>query len=146
MTGSSQTAEAAFDQWRDVPAPKRGEVVRQIGDAFRERKKDLGALISLEMGKILAEAEGEVQELIDVCDFAVGQSRMLYGFSMHSERPGHRMFEQYHPLGPVGVITAFNFPGCRMVLERHAGADCRRYCCLEALEQGPALRHCCKHR
>ncbi len=106
----SQTARAAFDQWRDVPAPKRGEVVRQIGGAFRERKKDLGALISLEMGKILAEAEGEVQELIDVCDFAVGQSRMLYGFSMHSERPSHRMFEQYHPLGPVGVITAFNFP------------------------------------
>ena len=105
-----QTAGAAFGQWRDVPAPKRGEVVRQIGAAFRERKKDLGALISLEMGKILAEAEGEVQELIDVCDFAVGQSRMLYGFSMHSERPGHRMFEQYHPLGPVGVITAFNFP------------------------------------
>jgi len=106
----SQTAIAAFRRWRDVPAPKRGEVVRQIGGAFRERKKDLGALISLEMGKILAEAEGEVQELIDVCDFAVGQSRMLYGFSMHSERPGHRMFEQYHPLGPVGVITAFNFP------------------------------------
>ena len=105
-----QTATAAFCQWRDVPAPKRGEVVRQIGAAFRERKKDLGALISLEMGKILAEAEGEVQELIDVCDFAVGQSRMLYGFSMHSERPGHRMFEQYHPLGPIGVITAFNFP------------------------------------
>ena len=106
----AQAAEAAFRQWRDVPAPKRGEVVRQIGNAFRERKKDLGALISLEMGKILAEGEGEVQELIDVCDFAVGQSRMLYGFSMHSERPGHRMFEQYHPLGPVGVITAFNFP------------------------------------
>ncbi len=105
-----QTAQAAFRLWRDVPAPKRGEVVRQIGNAFRERKKDLGALISLEMGKILAEAEGEVQELIDVCDFAAGQSRMLYGFSMHSERPGHRMFEQYHPLGPVGVITAFNFP------------------------------------
>ncbi len=105
-----QAAEAAFNQWRDVPAPRRGEVVRQIGNAFRERKKDLGALISLEMGKIPAEAEGEVQELIDICDFAVGQSRMLYGFSMHSERPGHRMFEQYHPLGPVGVITAFNFP------------------------------------
>jgi aldehyde dehydrogenase (NAD+) len=106
----SQTAQAAFMQWRDVPAPNRGEVVRRIGDAFRERKKDLGALISLEMGKILAEGEGEVQELIDLCDFAVGQSRMLYGFSMHSERPGHRMLEQYHPLGPVGVITAFNFP------------------------------------
>ncbi len=103
-------AEAAFMQWRDVPAPKRGEVVRQIGLAFREHKSDLAALISLEMGKILPEAEGEIQELIDMCDFAAGQSRMLYGVSMHSERPGHRMFEQYHPLGPVGVITAFNFP------------------------------------
>ena len=103
-------AGSAFREWRMVPAPKRGEVVRQIGDAFRERKKDLGELISLEMGKIRAEGEGEVQELIDVCDFAVGQSRMLYGLTMHSERPRHRMYEQWHPLGPVGVITAFNFP------------------------------------
>jgi aldehyde dehydrogenase (NAD+) len=106
----AQAAEAAFRLWRDVPAPQRGEVVRRIGDAFREKKDDLGALISLEMGKILQEANGEVRELIDLCDFAVGQSRMLYGLSMPSERPGHRMFEQYHPLGPVGVITAFNFP------------------------------------
>jgi len=105
-----QEARAAFLQWRDVPSPKRGEAVRRIGAAFRERKEDLGALISIEMGKIRTEGEGEVQELIDMCDFAVGQSRMLYGFSMHSERPGHRMFEQYHPLGPIGVITAFNFP------------------------------------
>jgi aldehyde dehydrogenase (NAD+) len=103
-------ARAAFMQWRDVPAPKRGELVRLIGAAFREKKKDLGELLSLEMGKIRAEGEGEVQELIDMCDFAVGQSRMLYGLSMHSERFGHRMFEQYHPLGPIGVITAFNFP------------------------------------
>ncbi len=103
-------ARAAFMRWRDVPAPKRGELVRRIGAAFREKKKDLGELISLEMGKIRAEGEGEVQELIDMCDFAVGQSRMLYGLSMHSERTGHRMFEQYHPLGPIGVITAFNFP------------------------------------
>ncbi len=106
----ARAAEAAFMQWRDVPAPKRGEVVRQIGVAFREHKNDLAALISLEMGKILPEGEGEVQESIDMCDFAAGQSRMLYGFSMHSERLGHRMLEQYHPLGPVGVITAFNFP------------------------------------
>ncbi len=105
----SRAAEA-FREWRAVPAPKRGEVVRQIGNAFRAVKKDLGALISLEMGKIRAEGEGEVQELIDICDFAVGQSRMLYGYTMHSERPRHRMYEQYHPLGPVGVITAFNFP------------------------------------
>ena len=105
-----QAAHEAFLGWRDVPAPKRGEVVRLIGEALRERKKQLGELISIETGKILAEGEGEVQEAIDMCDFAVGQSRMLYGLSMHSERPGHRMFEQYHPLGPIGVITAFNFP------------------------------------
>ncbi|MEW6673421.1 MAG: aldehyde dehydrogenase family protein [Thermodesulfobacteriota bacterium] len=100
----------AFRQWRLVPAPKRGEIVRQIGNALRRHKKELGALVSLEVGKIRVEGEGEVQEMIDIADFAVGQSRMLYGLSMHSERSGHRMFEQWHPLGPVGVITAFNFP------------------------------------
>jgi len=103
-------ATEAFKEWRMVPAPRRGEVVRQIGEAMREHKKALGALISVEVGKIRAEAEGEVQEMIDICDFAVGQSRMLYGRTMHSERPGHRMYEQWHPLGPIGVITAFNFP------------------------------------
>ncbi len=103
-------AAEAFKEWRTVPAPKRGEIVRQLGNAFRERKTELGALVSLEMGKIRAEGEGEVQEMIDMADFAVGQSRMLYGLTMQSERPSHRMFEQWHPLGPVGVITAFNFP------------------------------------
>jgi aldehyde dehydrogenase (NAD+) len=103
-------AEEAFREWRMVPAPRRGDIVREIGNAVRARKKELGALVSLEVGKMRAEAEGEVQEMIDICDFAVGQSRMLYGFSMHSERPRHRMYEQYHPLGPIGVITAFNFP------------------------------------
>jgi len=103
-------AQKAFQEWQKVPAPKRGEIVRQLGDALRENKKDLGALVSLEMGKIRAEGEGEVQEMIDIADFAVGQSRMLYGLTMHSERPEHRMYEQWHPLGPVGVITAFNFP------------------------------------
>jgi aldehyde dehydrogenase (NAD+) len=103
-------ARAAFEAWRTVPAPKRGEIVRQIGDRVRVYKKELGALLSLEVGKIRAEAEGEIQEMIDICDFAVGQSRMLYGLSMHSERPSHRMYEQWHPLGPIGVITAFNFP------------------------------------
>ncbi|MDY0039198.1 MAG: aldehyde dehydrogenase family protein [Desulforhabdus sp.] len=103
-------ATEAFKEWRMVPAPKRGEVVRQIGEAMREHKKALGALISVEVGKIQAEAEGEVQEMVDICDFAVGQSRMLYGRTMHSERPKHRMYEQWHPLGPIGVITAFNFP------------------------------------
>ena len=101
---------AAFEQWRRTPAPKRGDIVRQIGNALRDHKKDLGELVSLEMGKIKEEGEGEVQEMIDITDFALGQSRMLYGLSMHSERSGHRMFEQWHPVGPVGVITAFNFP------------------------------------
>jgi aldehyde dehydrogenase (NAD+) len=103
-------AAEAFGRWRTVPAPKRGEVVRRIGLALREHKEELGRLITLEMGKILQEGLGEVQEAIDVADFAVGQSRMLYGLSMHSERPGHAMREQWHPLGPVGCITAFNFP------------------------------------
>jgi aldehyde dehydrogenase (NAD+) len=100
----------AFHEWRRVPAPRRGEVVRQIGNALRDRKGDLGTLISLEVGKIRSEGEGEVQEMIDMADFAVGQSRMLYGLAMQSERPGHRMYEQWLPLGPVGVVTAFNFP------------------------------------
>jgi aldehyde dehydrogenase (NAD+) len=103
-------AHAAFETWRMRPAPQRGEIVRQIGDALRARKKPLGSLVSLEMGKIQAEGEGEVQEMIDICDFAVGLSRQLYGLTMHSERAKHRMYEQWHPLGVVGVITAFNFP------------------------------------
>ncbi len=103
-------AHKAFLEWRRVPAPRRGEVVRQLGNALREAKRDLGRLVSLEMGKIRAEGEGEVQEMIDICDFAVGLSRQLYGNTMQSERPDHRMFEQWHPLGVVGVITAFNFP------------------------------------
>jgi aldehyde dehydrogenase (NAD+) len=103
-------SEAAFREWRKWPAPKRGEVVRQIGDALRDKKKALGALVSYEMGKSLQEGLGEVQEMIDICDFAVGLSRQLYGLTMHSERPEHRMYEQWHPLGPVGIITAFNFP------------------------------------
>jgi aldehyde dehydrogenase (NAD+) len=103
-------ASAVFPEWRMIPAPKRGEIVREIGNELRLHKQDLGALVSLEMGKILAEGLGEVQEMIDICDFAVGLSRQLYGLTMHSERPGHRMYEQWHPLGIVGVISAFNFP------------------------------------
>jgi aldehyde dehydrogenase (NAD+) len=103
-------AQAAFLKWRQVPAPVRGETVRQLGDALRTHKADLGALVTLENGKIRPEGEGEVQEMIDICDFAVGLSRQLYGLTMHSERPGHRMYEQWHPLGVVGVISAFNFP------------------------------------
>jgi aldehyde dehydrogenase (NAD+) len=103
-------AQDSFQEWRKIPAPQRGEIVRQIGNAVREAKADLGKLVSWEMGKIYQEGLGEVQEMIDICDFAVGLSRQLYGFTMHSERPGHRMYDQYHPLGIVGIITAFNFP------------------------------------
>jgi aldehyde dehydrogenase (NAD+) len=100
----------AFQSWRQIPAPRRGEIVRQMGNALRKNKEALGELITLEVGKIRAEGEGEVQEMIDMADFAVGQSRMLYGMTMQSERPKHRMYEQWLPLGPIGVITAFNFP------------------------------------
>ncbi len=103
-------AHKAFLQWRTVPAPKRGEVVRQLGNRLRELKSELAQLVTLEMAKILPEGEGEVQEMIDICDFSTGLSRQLYGLTMQSERPDHRMFEQWHPLGVVGVITAFNFP------------------------------------
>jgi aldehyde dehydrogenase (NAD+) len=103
-------AADAFRDWRVLPAPKRGQIAREIGDELRKHKNDLGALVSLEMGKILAEGRGEAQEMIDIADFAVGLSRQLYGLSMHSERPAHRMYEQWHPLGVVGVVTAFNFP------------------------------------
>jgi aldehyde dehydrogenase (NAD+) len=105
----AQSAEA-FQEWRKWPAPKRGDIVRQIGDALRRAKEPLGKLVSYEMGKSLTEGLGEVQEMIDICDFAVGLSRQLHGLTMHSERPHHRMYEQWHPLGVVGIITAFNFP------------------------------------
>jgi len=104
------TAQSAFLEWRNWPAPKRGEIVRQMGDALRKEKQALGQLVSYEMGKSLQEGLGEVQEMIDICDFAVGLSRQLYGLTMHSERPSHRMYEQWHPLGIVGIISAFNFP------------------------------------
>jgi aldehyde dehydrogenase (NAD+) len=104
------TASTAFNAWRLVPAPQRGEIVRQFGDRLRLLKNPLGTLVSYEMGKSFQEGLGEVQEMIDICDFAVGLSRQLHGFTMHSERPGHRMYEQYHPLGIVGIISAFNFP------------------------------------
>jgi aldehyde dehydrogenase (NAD+) len=103
-------AQEAFIEWRQIPAPKRGEVVRQIGDALRKHKEPLGKLVSYEMGKSYQEGLGEVQEMIDICDFAVGLSRQLYGLTMQSERPDHRMYEQYHPLGIVGIISSFNFP------------------------------------
>ena len=105
-----QTAQEAFIHFRQIPAPKRGEIVRQFGDKLRQNKEALGKLVSYEMGKSLQEGYGEVQEMIDICDFAVGLSRQLHGLTMHSERPSHRMYEQYHPLGIVGIISAFNFP------------------------------------
>ncbi|MBI1904289.1 MAG: aldehyde dehydrogenase family protein [Planctomycetia bacterium] len=104
------SAHETFLKWRLVPAPERGQVIRSLGDALRRKKQDLGLLVTLETGKIRSEGEGEVQEMIDMCDFAVGLSRQLYGLTIASERPSHRMFEQWHPLGPVGVVTAFNFP------------------------------------
>ncbi len=122
---SAQQAAAA---WREVPAPKRGEAVRLLGEALRRHKADLGTLVSLENGKILAEGLGEVQEMIDIADFAVGQSRMLYGLSMHSERPRHRMSEQWHPLGVVGIISAFNFPVAVWAWNALLGAICGNAC------------------
>jgi len=125
VLASAQRAAAA---WREIPAPKRGEAVRLLGEALRRHKTDLGTLVSLENGKILAEGLGEVQEMIDIADFAVGQSRMLYGLSMHSERPRHRMYEQWHPLGVVGIITAFNFPVAVWAWNALLGAICGNAC------------------
>ena len=105
-----ERAQAAYKIWRTTPAPRRGEAIRLCGEALRQHKDALGSLVALEMGKSKPEGDGEVQEMIDIADFAVGQSRMLYGYTMHSERPGHRMYEQYHPIGLVGIISAFNFP------------------------------------
>jgi aldehyde dehydrogenase (NAD+) len=119
-----KSAVQAAAAWRRVPAPKRGEAVRLLGEELRRHKTDLGTLVSLENGKIIAEGLGEVQEMIDICDFAVGQSRMLYGSSMHSERPQHRMYEQWHPLGVVGIISAFNFPVAVWAWNSCLGAIC----------------------
>jgi len=142
---SSAVATAAV--WREVPAPKRGEVVRLIGEELRQHKQDLGTLVSLENGKILAEGLGEVQEMIDIADFAVGQSRMLYGLSMHSERPQHRMFEQWHPLGVIGIISAFNFPVAVWSWNAFLGAVCGNVCVWKPSHKTPlsalAVQHLC---
>jgi aldehyde dehydrogenase (NAD+) len=122
------SAVQAAAAWREVPAPKRGEAVRLLGEQLRQHKNDLGTLVSLENGKILAEGLGEVQEMIDIADFAVGQSRMLYGLTMHSERPQHRMSEQWHPLGVVGIISAFNFPVAVWSWNAFLGAICGNAC------------------
>ena len=125
-------AQEAYKVWRMMPAPKRGEIVRQMGDQLRKYKEPLGKLVSYEMGKIYQEGLGEVQEMIDICDFAVGLSRQLYGLTMHSERPRHRMYEQYHPIGIVGVISAFNFPVAVWAWNSMLAMVCGRFCCLIA--------------
>lgn len=123
-----ERAQAAFKVWRTTPAPRRGEAIRLCADALRKHKDELGSLVSLEMGKIKPEGDGEVQEMIDIGDFAVGLSRQLYGLTMHSERPGHRMYEQYHPLGVVGIISAFNFPVAVWAWNAFLAAVCGDIC------------------
>ena len=132
-----ETGLAAFERWRMAPAPARGEVVRRLGDALRARKDDLGALVSLEMGKIVSEGRGEVQEMIDIADFAVGLSRQLYGRSMHSERPRHRMYEQWHPLGTVAIISAFNFPVAVWAWNAFIALVCGDVCLWKPSEKTP---------
>lgn len=140
-----QKAEEAFKTWRLVPAPKRGEIVRQIGDALRAKKDDLGKLVSYEMGKSLQEGYGEVQEMIDICDFAVGLSRQLHGLTMHSERPAHRMYEQYHPLGIVGIISAFNFPVAVWSWNTMLAWVCGDVCVWKPSEKVPLCAVACQH-
>jgi aldehyde dehydrogenase (NAD+) len=137
-------AQKAFEFWRKVPAPKRGEIVRQIGDKLREFKDPLGRLVTWETGKILQEGLGEVQEMIDICDFAVGLSRQLYGLSMHSERPEHRMYEQYHPLGIVGIISAFNFPVAVWSWNAMLAAVCGDVCIWKPSEKTPLTAIACQ--
>jgi aldehyde dehydrogenase (NAD+) len=138
-------AQEAFKVWRSVPAPKRGEIVRQYGEALRKHKDALGRLVSYEMGKSLQEGWGEVQEMIDICDFAVGLSRQLYGLSMHSERPGHRMYEQWHPLGVVGIISAFNFPVAVWSWNAMIALVCGDTCVWKASEKTPLCAVACQN-
>ncbi|MBO9595702.1 MAG: aldehyde dehydrogenase family protein [Niabella sp.] len=138
------TAQLAFTEWRSWPAPRRGDVVRQIGDALRVHKDALGRLVSYEMGKSLQEGWGEVQEMIDICDFAVGLSRQLYGLTMHSERPGHRMYEQYHPLGVVGIISAFNFPVAVWSWNAMLALVCGNTCIWKPSEKTPLCAVACQ--
>lgn len=139
-----ETATSAFEIWRTVPAPKRGEIVRQFGERLRFYKEPLGKLVSYEMGKSYQEGLGEVQEMIDICDFAVGLSRQLYGLSMHSERPGHRMFEQYHPLGIVGIISAFNFPVAVWAWNTALAWVCGDVCIWKPSEKAPLCGVACQ--
>jgi len=139
------TAAEAFKFWRALPAPRRGEYVRQFGDKLRARKNDLGQLVSYEMGKSLQEGLGEVQEMIDICDFAVGLSRQLYGLTMHSERPSHRMYEQWHPLGIVGIISAFNFPVAVWSWNTALAWVCGNVCVWKPSEKTPVCSVACQH-
>ena len=140
-----KTASEAFKSWRLVPGPKRGEIVRQVGEALREHKEDLGKLVSYEMGKSYQEGLGEVQEMIDICDFAVGLSRQMYGLTMHSERPSHRMYEQYHPLGIVGIISAFNFPVAVWSWNSALAWVCGDVCLWKPSEKTPITAIACQH-
>ncbi|WP_139925717.1 aldehyde dehydrogenase family protein [Hymenobacter sp. DG01] len=140
-----EQAQQAFQTWRLVPAPKRGDIVRQIGNKLRENKEALGKLVSYEMGKILQEGLGEVQEMIDICDFAVGLSRQLTGYTMHSERPAHRMYEQYHPLGVVGIISAFNFPVAVWSWNAMLAAVCGDVCIWKPSEKTPLVAVAVQH-
>lgn len=137
------TAAQAFSTWRNIPAPKRGEIVRQYGDVLRANKDALGRLVSYEMGKSLQEGWGEVQEMIDICDFAVGLSRQLYGLTMHSERPMHRMYEQWHPLGIVGIISAFNFPVAVWSWNTMIALVCGDVCVWKPSEKAPVSAVAC---
>src|SRR6476659_311327 len=140
-----ETALEAFIHWRMMPAPARGEIVRQIGEALREYKEPLGKLVSYEMGKSLQEGYGEVQEMIDICDFAVGLSRQLYGLTMHSERRGHRMYEQWHPLGIVGIISAFNFPVAVWSWNSMLAWVCGNVCVWKPSEKTPLCAVACQY-
>jgi aldehyde dehydrogenase (NAD+) len=139
------SAQKAFESWRMMPAPKRGEIVRQFGDKLREKKNALGTLVSYEMGKSLQEGLGEVQEMIDICDFAVGLSRQLYGLTMHSERALHRMYEQYHPLGIVGIISAFNFPVAVWAWNTALAWICGDVCVWKPSEKAPLCGIACQN-
>lgn len=138
-------ASEAFPLWRSTPAPKRGEIVRQLGEELRAKKNDLGTLVSYEMGKSLQEGLGEVQEMIDICDFAVGLSRQLYGLTMHSERPNHRMYEQWHPLGIVGIISAFNFPVAVWSWNAALALVCGNVCVWKPSSKTPLCAIACQH-
>ena len=140
-----QSATAAFQTFRVMPAPQRGEIVRQFGEKLRQNKEALGKLVSYEMGKSLQEGYGEVQEMIDICDFAVGLSRQLHGLTMHSERPGHRMYEQYHPMGVVGIISAFNFPVAVWAWNTALAWICGDVCVWKPSEKTPLCGIACQN-